>query len=159
MATSDQRLRIALGATRSFDKVDIGKRGLVRGWAAPEDGHTWNDGLEAVLWLEAEQQPVRAVDLIVEGTPYVFGDVLKQEVTLFANGGYVGFWRFTDRRPVVMAAQIEPEQWVLRRGLAHLNLLWFIPDSSRPREIGDGPDGRCLGFAFHSLRVAEARND
>ena len=37
------------GIARAFGTEDIASCGLVSGWAAPEPGHTWNDGIDAVL--------------------------------------------------------------------------------------------------------------
>ena len=154
-----QHLQVELAKPRMFGKADIGEQGLVRGWAVPEDGHTWNDGLEAVLSLEAPHQPLNAVTLAVDGIPYVFGEAQRQELTLYANGSYVGFWRFTQRQLVVIEARIESEQWVIRRGLAYLTLTWLMPGSSRPKEIGDGSDNRMLGFAFRSLCITNQKDN
>jgi len=57
------------GIIRLFGKGDIASRGLVGGWAAPEEGHIWNDGLEAVQTIELAQQPAAALTIVVEGVP------------------------------------------------------------------------------------------
>lgn len=154
-----QSLRVDPGIIRLFGKADIANRGLISGWAAPEEGHTWNDGLEAVQSLEAVQPPAGAVTLTVEGVPYVFGEARRQDITLYANGYRVGFWRMPERRVATLVARIEPEQWVVRRGLAYLNLTWHLPDSMRPADLGDGADGRNIGFAFRTLLIADAKDD
>lgn len=154
-----QALRVDPGVMRLYGRADIATRGLVSGWAVPEEGHTWNDGLDAIQWVEAVQQPAGPVTLTVEGVPYVFGEAKRQDITLYANGYRVGFWRMPERRLSTMTTRIEPEQWVVRRGLAYLNLTWHLPGSMRPNDIGDGADGRLIGFAFRTLLIADARDD
>ena len=154
--TQAQGLRIEPGVIRLFSKGDIGARGLLSGWAAPEEGHTWNDGIETAVLLEAEV-PEGPVTIVIEGTPYLYGQVSHQDVTLFANGYRVGFWRLTERRQIALTARIEPEQWFMRNGKASLRLVFNIPESIRPKELGDGADGRELGFAFCTIHIAEER--
>jgi hypothetical protein len=153
-----QSLRIEFGVIRLFGKGDIANRGLQSGWAAPEEGHNWNDGLNATVVIEAGE-PTGPVAVSVEGVPYIFSDANRQEITLFANGFRVGFWRLTERKQTTLAARIEPEQWFSRKGQGYLNLTWHLPGSACPSDLGDGADGRILGFAFRTLCIAEYRDD
>jgi hypothetical protein len=151
-------LRIEPGVIRLFGKGDIANRGLLSGWAAPEEGHNWNDGLDATATIEAAL-PTFPVIVAADGVPYIFGDTDRQEITLYANGYRVGFWRLLERRQATLAARVEPEQWFSRRGLGYLSLTWHIPCSARPSDLGDGADGRVLGFAFRTLCVSEVKED
>ena len=92
-------LRMETGIIRLFGKGDIANRGLVSGWAVPEEGHTWNDGLEAVQTIEMAQLPNHTLTITAEGVPYVFGDARKQEIpftptaTASASGASpIGAW-------------------------------------------------------------------
>lgn len=156
--TPSPALRIEYGIIRLFGKGDISSRGLVSGWAAPEEGHTWNDGLDATVMIEASV-PTVPVTVAAEGVPYLFSDTDRQEITLYANGYRVGFWRLTERRQATLTARVEPEQWFSRRGLGYLSLTWHMPGSLRPSDLGDGADGRILGFAFRTFCLAEIRDD
>ena len=149
-------LRMEAGIIRLFGKGDIASRGLVGGWAAPEEGHIWNDGLEAVQTIELAQQPAAALTIVVEGVPYVYGNASRQDITLFANGYRLGAWRFSERRLATLTALVEPEHWFIRNGAASLRLTWHLPGSARPSDIGDGPDGRIIGFAFRTICLQEA---
>jgi hypothetical protein len=156
--TALQGLRVELGVIRLFGKGDIAGRGLLTGWATPEEGHNWNDGLDTSFLVEASL-PTSPVTVAAEGVPYIFGDTNRQEITLFANGYRVGFWRLTERRQATLTAKIEPEQWFSRRGLGYLNLTWHLPGSARPSDLGDGADGRILGFAFRTFCLSEVSED
>jgi hypothetical protein len=155
---SSLALRIEPGIVRLFGKGDIANRGLVSGWAAPEEGHNWNDGLDATMVIEATL-PTMPVTVVAEGVPYIFSNADKQEITLYANGYRIGFWRLTERRQATLATKVEPEQWFSRKGLGHLSLTWHLPGSSRPSELGDGADGRILGFAFRTFCLSDVRDD
>src|SRR5579863_935874 len=47
MMQRDTALDCEPGVIRLFGAADIGSRGMVSGWSAPEEGHAWNDGPEA----------------------------------------------------------------------------------------------------------------
>ena len=60
---------------------------------------------------------------------------------------------------MTLAARVEPEQWFVRRGLAHLRLTWILPNSVRPCDVNDGPDTRTLGLTFGTLTIAEIQDE
>ena len=70
MVQSDCALECEPGVIRLFGAADIRSRGMVSGWSGPEEGHTWNDGLEAVYAI-IMRSPVQRLGLIVIGEPYV----------------------------------------------------------------------------------------
>lgn len=153
----DERfLRIEPGIIRLFGKADIGAQGAAGGWAAPEEGHSWNDGYDATLRVEVMQRPTTAMTITVEGTPYVFNEARRQDITLYANGYRLGSWRMEERKSIALSARIEPEQWVERDGRVFAALTWHIPNSLRPAYNSDGSDDRCIGFAFGTLLLSEA---
>jgi hypothetical protein len=149
---TQESLFIEPGIIRIFGKGDIARRGQISGWAEPEDGHTWNEGIETSVLLEA-QQPTGPVTIAVEGMPYITGTAKKQDVTLYANGYRVGFWRLTSQEHLTITATIEPEQWFARDGKATLRLVWHLPDCVSPKELGEGIDGRRLAFAFCTITL------
>lgn len=138
------------GVVRLFGTADIGTQGQVAGWAEPEDGHLWNDGVEATLLLAVRAPPPRLL-LLLGGEPYVTRVRPAQEVTLFGNGLRIGYWRMTQRAEITLAVPLEPEWWLARGSRALLRLGLHMPHSVRPKDIADGPDGRELGFCFRTL--------
>jgi hypothetical protein len=145
-------LKYELGVARQFGLADIGRQGLVSGWATPEDSHVWNDGPEAMLAVITEM-PAGPVVLTVEGGPYINARQPVQEVTLYANGWRLGFWRFRENGPVIMEAVVQPEFFLPRPEGALLNLVWHLPSAVKPCDLGLSADGRELGFVFRSLLV------
>ena len=154
-----QTLWIEAGAVRLYNAADINGRGLISGWGPPEDRHTWNDGITAIQQIGMMREPTGPMTLTVEGVPYVLESHKQQEVTLYGNGFHLGFWRLTERRLMTLAARVEPEQWFVRRGLAHLRLTWILPNSVRPCDVNDGPDTRTLGLTFGTLTIAEIQDE
>ncbi len=138
------------GVVRLFGLVDIARQGLLAGWADPEEGHLWNDGNEAALLL-ATRAPVSRLGLLLGVEPYVSRARPAQEVTLFGNGLRIGHWRLMQRVEVTLSAALEPEWWLSRGGGALMRLGLYLPNSTRPRDIADGPDGRELGLCLRSL--------
>jgi hypothetical protein len=129
---------------------------LVMGWAAPEDNQNWNDGPEVGYQLRVSPPPREACIIRVEGAPFVNEQVSHQTVTMYVNGLRLGWWSLTDPRRVVLEARIEPEQWLIRDGVAIGEVRWHIPQSISPQETGIGSDERRLGFCFVSITVASA---
>lgn len=138
------------GVVRLFGAADIGSAGQFAGWAAPEEGHLWNDGHEATLLLALATPPPRLL-LLLGGEPYVSRVRPVQEVTLFGNGLRIGYWRLTQRAETTLAVPLEPEWWLPRGRRALLRVGIHLPNSARPSDIADGPDGRELGFCFRSI--------
>ena len=132
---------------RLFGAADIGDQGQIDGWAEPEEGHVWNDGLEATLLIGVQAPPPRLL-LSLGGEPYVSRLRPAQEVTLFGNGLRIGYWRLAHRADVTLSVPLEPEWWLRRGRLAVMRLGVHLPQSVRPRDIADGPDGRELGFCL-----------
>lgn len=146
----DTALECEPGVTRLFGEADIGSQGMVDGWAMPEEGHNWNDGLEAVYAI-AVRPPVPRLQLVLSGEPYVTRARPIQELTLFGNGFRLAFWRMTARVETLLDVALEPEWWHIRGQVARMRLLLHLPLSVRPKEINDGQDGRELGFCCRSI--------
>jgi hypothetical protein len=123
---------------------------MVSGWSAPEEGHNWNDGLEAAYCI-AIRPPLGRFGLVLMGEPYVTRARPVQELTMFANGWRVAAWRMTARIETVLSVPLEPEWWFQRGSRSVMRLLFHLPHSVRPQDINDGPDGRELGFCFRSI--------
>jgi hypothetical protein len=138
------------GVTRLFGAADIGSRGMVSGWSGPEDGHNWNDGVEAVYSF-AVKPPVTRLELALMGEPYVTRARPTQEITLYGNGYRLGYWRLSARSDAALTVVLEPEWWLSRGSNAVMRLMLHLPNSVRPRDINDGQDGRELGFCCRSL--------
>ena len=150
MARGDNFLDCELGVIRLFGVADIGTKGMISGWSDPEDGHNWNDGVEAE-YAVAIRPPVTRLMLSIMGEPYVTRARPVQEITLFGNGYRLGFWRMSARVETVMMVALEPEWWLPRGNKALLRLALHLPNSVRPRDINDGQDSRELAFCCRSL--------
>ena len=146
------------GVVRLFGTADIGARGQIAGWGEPEDGHVWNDGHEATL-LIAVPVPAPRLLLLIGGEPYISRIRPAQEVTLFANGLRIGFWRLSQRADTTLSVTLEPEWWLRRGGRAVMRFGLHLPNSVRPKDIADGPDGRELGFCFRSICLQPLADD
>jgi hypothetical protein len=150
MVRRDNALDCELGVVRLFGAADLGTQGMLSGWSGPEDGHTWNDGVEAT-YLLAMRPPVGRTVLLVGGEPYVSRARPVQELTVFGNGYRIQMWRMTARVETTLVIPLEPEWWFQRGQRAIMRLSFYLPNSSRPKDIADGVDGRELGFCFRSL--------
>jgi hypothetical protein len=145
------------GVIRLFGDADIGNQGMICGWSGPEEGHNWNDGLEAAYCISV-RPPLGRYALILMGEPYITRARPIQEMTLFANGWRVAAWRMTARIETVLSVPLEPEWWFTRGNRFVMKLLFHLPHSVRPKDINDGQDGREIGFCFRSLCLRQLQS-
>jgi hypothetical protein len=150
MVQRDTALDCEVGVTRLFGAADIGTRGMIAGWSSPEEGHVWNDGLEAVYLLSV-RPPLARFGLIIVGEPYVTRARPVQELTTYANGCRIACWRLAARIETELNMALEPEWWFTRGTRAVMRLQFHLPNSARPKDLNDGQDGRELGFCFRSI--------
>jgi hypothetical protein len=150
MASSGTTMKCELNTPYRVGTEGIGGRGMVAGWASPETGHNWNEGFEAVLLLSTSGMTGPTM-LVVEGTPYITDVQPAQDLTVYVNGHYAGFFRLTQSDDSELRVNIEPECWFHRNDAAVLKVVSHLPNSIRPIDVGDGRDRRQLGFSFHSL--------
>jgi len=148
-------LECQTGVIRLFGIADIGQRGLLSGWAFPEEGHTWNEGYDAALSISVSAAPAPCM-LLIEGEPYVSRQQPVQDITIYANGHRGGFWRMSERTEFALLMPIEPEWWFARGNIWTLKLVFHLPNSIRPVDIGDGEDGREIGFCFRTFQISKA---
>jgi|SRR5579872_5965488 len=154
MARRDHAIECEPGMVRLFGAGDIGTRGMVSGWAGPEEGHNWNDGPEAVMTL-AIIGPPRRLRLDVMGEPYITRVRPTQEVTLFGNGHRGPFRRLTTRAETLLSILLDVSWWDMRGHQSWMRMIFHLPNSVRPKDIADGADGREIGFCFRSLHLSE----
>lgn len=152
------RLSLPVGARRAFGMQDIGASGMLAGWAQCEAGHVWNDGPDATLLVATRRQP-GPVELEIVVEPYVTRQNPAQEMTLFASGARVAFWRAASREILTLRAWIDPLWWRDAHDHAALRLVFHMPQSVSPFEIGDGDDMRQLGFSFRSIELKPSRQE
>jgi hypothetical protein len=58
-----------------------------------------------------------------------------------------------------MAAWIDPQWWRETHDRAALRLVFHMPQSVSPSEIGDGGDLRQLGFSFRNIVLLASRSE
>jgi hypothetical protein len=152
MSTS---LDLQVGHTARFGTDGLGRAGLLGGWANNEESHVWNDGVTAALLVsDAGYPPPLMVG--VSGQPYIPQPDWRQDITLYANGWFAGFWRLVDDVDSVLQARIEPEWWIIRNERAWLRLTFLLPNSVSPAEASGGGDGRQLAFCFRTIGFVAA---
>jgi hypothetical protein len=140
------------GLTRSFGEPDIGPDVLSSGWSFPEEGHAWNDGIEAALTL-AVPRLTSACEISFAGEPFLNGTCEVQNMTLFVNGFRIRSWRLNEKKSYLLTAPIEPEQIFHRENTSYLKCVWYLPDAVRPSALGVNSDDRELAFCFRYLTI------
>jgi hypothetical protein len=140
------------GVKRSFGLRDVGADGLVSGWATPEDDHIWNDGPTADLAIgtRSAQSNYR---LDVEARPFLAPGCASQDVTLFANGLFVGYWQLREAKHYVLSANVDKGLFLRTSGLGVMKLTWLVPKSCRPSDLRLGNDHREIGLCFQSITL------
>ncbi|WP_297369216.1 hypothetical protein [Acidocella sp.] len=144
-----------VGMVRFFGLGADGER-LLSGWSTPEDNQNWNDGPEVGYQLRVSPPPQEACIIRIEGGPFVNEHAPRQTIEMYVNGLRLGWWSLTSAKRVVLEARIEPEQWLIRDGVAVGDVRWHIPQCVSPQQLGLGADERELGFCFISISVASA---
>lgn len=110
------------------------------------------------MLVATRRSPVE-YDLEIQAEPYVTRQNPVQELTLYANGARAGFWRFSKREVIRFSACIDPMWWREQGDRSVLRLVFHMPQSVAPNDIGDGQDMRQLGFSFRSLTLIPTRSD
>jgi hypothetical protein len=142
-----------LGVTRFFGRSGLNDRYFDSGWAAPEENHSWNDGIDASLLVALKSRPAQACALKIRGVPYLTNSIHSQDITLYANGYRAGFWRIDSRQTHLLVAEIAPEFWVERNGKGVAKFVWHIPGSAKPSDSSGVNDKRQLGFCFQDITL------
>jgi hypothetical protein len=150
--TVSGQLELQAGIKRSFGLRDVGAHGLLSGWAAPEHEHTWNDGPTADLAIGTKsiESDYR---LDIQGRPFLAPGCETQDVTLFANGLFVGYWQLREAKSYVLSAKIDDCIFFKKSGRGFVKLTWLVPKSCRPSELRLGDDHREIGFCFQSITL------
>jgi hypothetical protein len=147
-------LNCDFGVSRLFGIADIGFQGMLKGWAEPEESHTWNDGVLSTLLLVAPPTK-KSTLLTIEAHPYVSERHPNQDISVYANGYFVGFWRMSSD---VVNGRLEcvilPKFWAEHDLGMSLMLAFVMPCSVRPLVLGAAVDHRELAFAFQSLLLS-----
>jgi hypothetical protein len=156
ISTTNQELYDQVDMTRFFGVGNANGERLLSGWAPPEQNQNWNDGSEVAYLLNVSPAPREACIIRVEGVPFIHNHVPRQTVAMYVNGLRLGGWSFHAPSRVVIEARVEPEQWLIRNGVAVGRVSWHIPHSVSPHQLGIGSDERELGFCFVSITVASA---
>jgi len=142
-----------LGVTRFFGQGDLNARYFERGWALPEENHSWNDGIDASLIISLKSCPTQTCSLKIRGIPYLTENIQSQDMTLYVNGHRAGFWRLDTRQTYLLVAEIAPEFWFDRNGKGLAKCVWHTPGSAKPSETCGISDQRQLGFCFQEITL------
>jgi len=113
------------------------------GWHNPEADFTWNSGIEAVLELPA---PPTAGPYLLNlfAAPFIAGDMHRQTMELSIRGELIARWSLS--YPGHYFALLFDHHLA-----GTLDLVFRIPDTCSPKELGLNGDERRLGVRFHQL--------
>lgn len=140
---------------RSADNTFGRRKGCLRGFAAFEEQATWTEGPSASIELSVPS-PQQDLLLAAEvGALIEPPKLIAQEVTVFANDGQIGVWKFDTAGKTRQTAVI-PKNAVGADG--QLALRFEIARPTTPRSLGRGDDGRELGIWFSSMRIDQVRH-
>lgn len=127
-------------------KFGFGGNGLdycVFGWHNPEEDFIWNSSTEAVLELPVPPTPGPYL-LNLFAAPFVAGDMHRQTMELSIQGELIARWSLS--YPGHYFALLFDHQLAATR-----DLVFRIPGTCSPKELGLNADERRLGVRFHQL--------
>ncbi|HLY57284.1 MAG TPA: hypothetical protein VKS60_17100 [Stellaceae bacterium] len=133
----------------NFTSAGNAQNYCMSGWAKPEEGLTWTDGLNAKLRMSVKP-PVSDVSLVLSCFPFLGdGKVPYQEVTVFVNFLRVGF--------AVIDGAVELEVPIPRHVFrdSHTEIDLYLPRACSPSAIGAGSDMRRLGLAVNRMMMMQ----
>jgi hypothetical protein len=119
----------------------------ISGWAEPELGLVWTDGLNARLSFTA-RPPTSDVSLVLSCFPYLGeGKIPFQEIHVFVNFLRVGF--------TVLKAPSEIDISIPKQvfGLPRVDIDLYLPKAASPASLGVSNDLRELGVAVNRLML------
>ena len=134
-------LRIQFGSDGDYVPWAFG------GWSGDlnDRTHTWTEGYVAKLRLPLQSASNDRL-LIVDVVP---PDGYEQDLFLFVNGSFGGFWSI--KRPVEVTMALESQ--LFKSGD---NVFAFVtPRAVRPADFVPDGDARLLGCAFRSLALLD----
>jgi hypothetical protein len=120
----------------------------ISGWAEPELGLIWTDGLNARLSFTV-LPPTSDVSLVISCFPYLGeGKIPFQEMHIFVNFLRVGF--------TVLKAPSEIDISIPKHvfGQPKVNIDLYLPKAASPASLGLSNDLRELGVAVNRLMLA-----
>ncbi len=147
-------LECRLGTVRLFSTADLRTLGMGLGWADPEEGHTWNDGIDTEYSI-AIASPPAVLTLEIIGTPFIVAARPRQELSVFGNGQLAGTHVMSAGMDHRLSFTLQPHWWMRNGRRWTMNLLFHLPHSVRPCDIDLSDDRRELGFAFRSICLRE----
>lgn len=120
------------------------------GWAAPEAGWVWTDGLNARISFTVKP-PTLDVAMVLSCYPYLGeGKIEFQEVHAFVNFLRVGFATVKDPSEIEIA--------IPRQVFATPNTIidLYLPRARSPKSLGLSDDLRQLGIAVNRLILIQS---
>ncbi len=143
------------GPVQHFGRAPGGLARLISGWGDHEQEHVWNDGFIAVIAVTRRSRPP-ALILSISGQPYLPTQGQAQEITVYTNGWFAGFWRLDADRPHRLDAPIESEWWSAQNDTHVLQIGLLMPNAARPVRASWGAERRRLAFCLHTIEFHPA---
>ncbi len=153
-AAAFNEVEIEPGTTRHFGAADLRSRGMIGGWAEPEEHHNWNDGAE-VEFAIACRAPVRRLLLEVVGQPYISAKRPSQPLIVHGNGLRIFTAQLSVPAETRLLIPLLPQWWSVEGGKARLRLRFHLPQSASPKSLGEGGDERSLAFLFQTIGLRD----
>ena len=145
----EQKKALALDCRSNFDFSIDGAipNSLLKGFSSPEAHGRWTDGRLAQFHCANNGLPARVLRLYI--TPFIYGTLKSQSISISLNGVALGVHEFSNSRgdggPIVIIIpdKIDAKQYTLE---------FKMPDATAPKDIGFSEDGRILGFSFKKIQ-------
>ncbi len=128
---------------------------LVSGWGEREQDQVWSDGFIAVVAVSRRSRPPPLI-LSIAGQPYLPAPGGAQEITVYANGWFAGFWRLDADRPYLLDALIEPEWWLQQNQVHVLQVGLLMPNAACPDQPAWSAGRQRRAFCLRSIEFRAA---
>jgi len=119
-----------------------------QGWSGPEGGFTWTDGKSASLVIPVNQ-PQSDLTLSASLSPFIAGEVIKQNVYINVNSKRLGEWDVAVNGEYRIKI---PKEYITK---SSLDICFELQDAVAPSELNISDDTRILGIAMKSIEVLE----
>jgi hypothetical protein len=151
---------VPVGGTVAFGEGSGAERLLLDGWSALEAKGVWTDGPQATLALTPAPARPGALELVLEGDPFVLPEHPELTVEAIVRGEKLGGRTFRHRRGARLLRRRHPPLRVVvpaaaRDDAGRLALELRLREPARPVDLGLSSDDRSLGFRLRSLTVRE----
>jgi hypothetical protein len=142
------------GTELIFTKTGNIRPYLQGGWAAPEDGHTWNNGAAASLKLPIADVTTNKIEMVCSALPLIMADkqLKQQQIVIRVNDTQIGEFVYTKRATQTMKLQFPKS---ILANSEFMTVSFSFPNAVVGSKVGIAGEGRMLAFAFYRMTFKE----